>query len=406
MKNYLLNAGELTTLPPGWHNDGDGLALQVSPEGARSWVVKVTIKGSGARPTIGIGGLRDVSLKEARLKRDELRQIARSGRDPRQEARDEAHQDKIIPTFGAFADERMPTFKAGIKSVKTMEKWDRDLGKNADPIRSLRIDKITTAEVLNALLPHMVRAPAMGRELRQRWEKVFSAAIALEVRPRELGNPAALKDNLIHLLPRLAARGKLRGPQPSMPFDQLPAFAPKLRAMRNTTAKALLFTILTCMRTDEARELTWAEIDFDNALITIAGKRMKNDLEAIVPLSAPALAILRDLEANKTCKTYVFAGRKAGQPISSDSMIKLLQRGQLKRPDCTVHGFRSSFRTWGQDETTHEREALEFCLHHIEGEGAERSYKRGQMLKKRRAIMDDWAAFCLPAKPDLRVVAA
>jgi hypothetical protein len=82
------------------------------------------------------------------------------------------------------------------------------------------------------------------------------------------------------------------------------------------------------------------------------------------------------------------------------------------RPSCSirlvrpVHGFRSSLRSWGQDITSHSREALEFCLHHIEGGEAERAYKQGAMLAKRRAVLNDWAAFVLsPPKHALRVVA-
>jgi integrase len=399
-----LNPAKLASLEAGWHNDGGGLALVVTEAGSRSWVMKYTVKGTDQRRTIGLGGLKDVSLKDARIEAEKIRSAAREGRDPKRVLNAEAQDNKVIPTFGAFADERLPTFKTGIKNKKTMEKWDRDLGVNAAPIRSIRIDKITTAEVLAALDPHYKRAPAMARELRGRWERTFSAAIALDHRPAHLGNPAAWKDNLQHLLPKLPPRGKQKGPQPSMPYTELPAFMPILRASRSVAAKALMLVILTVLRTDEVRELVWSEVDLDGAVIHLDKRRMKNNLDAEIPLSPPALALLRDMKTD-AISTYVFPGRKIGQPISEDTMLKYLQAGAANRPDCTVHGFRSSFRSWGDDISEHSREALEFCLHHIEGGEAERAYRQGKMLEKRRAALTDWANYILPGKPTLQLVA-
>lgn len=396
-----LNPAELWKLPKGWHADGGGLALQVDAKGTRSWTIKVQVKG-GKRRTVGLGGLTRVTLKEARQQAEKIRTDARNGIDPKVQRHQDEQAD--IPTFGKFSDERIPQFTAGVKSQKTIEKWNRDLQTHALPIRDLRIDKITTAQVLAMLEPHYARAPSMARELRQRVEKVFSAAIALGHRPREVGNPAVRRDNLEHLLPKVAARGKQRGPQPSMPYEQVPAFVPMLRSAPGIVAKALLLVILTALRTNEARELQWSEVDLDDAVIRLEARRMKNALDAAIPLTRPAVELLRDLQQD-AFSNYVFPGLKPGQPISTDSMLKYLQTGKPNRPDCTVHGFRSSFRSWGDDVSNHSRAALEFCLHHIEGGEAERAYKQGAMLEKRRAALTDWANYILPSKPTLRVVA-
>jgi integrase len=74
--------------------------------------------------------------------------------------------------------------------------------------------------------------------------------------------------------------------------------------------------------------------------------------------------------------------------------------------NATVHGFRSTFRTWGQDETSHPREVLEYCLHHIEGSEAELAYARGDVWAKHKAALKDWETFCNSKKgPKLRLVA-
>jgi integrase len=321
----------------------------------------------------------------------------------------EAEDNKAIPTFGALADEHMPTFISGLKNKKTVEKWYRDLQRYAAPIRDTRVDKVTTSEVLKMLEPHYKRAPAMARELRGRIERVFSVAMVLPsteapYRARALGNPAWLKDNLQHLIPKLPPRGKLKGSQPSMPYSEVPAFMPLLRSSRSTAARALMLVILTALRTDEARELVWGEVDLDAAVIHLDKRRMKNDLDAQVPLSPPAATLLRELKA-EAISEFVFSGRKIGQPISKDTMLKYLQTGAANRPDCTVHGFRSSFRSWGDDISDYPREVLEFCLHHIEGSEAERAYRQGKMLAKRRAALNDWAMYILPSKPNLKLVA-
>jgi integrase len=101
----------------------------------------------------------------------------------------------------------------------------------------------------------------------------------------------------------------------------------------------------------------------------------------------------------------VFPGLKAGTTCSNNAILKLLQQ-DLKRPDVTVHGFRTSFRSWGQNETDHSRECLEFCLHHIEGGEAELAYKRGDMWEKRKAALSAWENFCnTKTAPKLQLVA-
>ena len=406
-KMHDLNPAKLLTLPTGWHNDGGGLALVVTDTGSRSWVMKYTVRGTSQRRTIGLGGLKDVPLKQARIDAEKIRTAAREGRDPKCVIA--AQEEAVVPTFGQLADEHLPRFLADLKSKKTIEKWNRDIKRSATPIRDLRVDKITTSDVLKLLTPHYERAPSMARELRQRLERVFSIAMVLPstgapFRPRALGNPAGLKDNLQHLLPKVPPRGKQKGSMRWMPYAEVPAFMTTLRSSTSMVAKCLMLVILTVLRTDETRELVWSEVDLDAEVIKLDKRRMKNDLDAEIPLSPPALAMLRELKGD-AFSTYVFPGRKIGQPISSHTMLAFLKHGKAKRPDCTVHGFRTSFRSWGDDISEHSRETLESCLHHIEDSDAERAYRQGKMLENRRAALDDWAKYILPGKPTLQLVA-
>jgi hypothetical protein len=100
--------------------------------------------------------------RRRRIEAEKIRSAARRGEDPRRVLNAEADADKAIPTFGAFADERLPIFKTGLKNKKTLAKWDLDLGKRAEKIRDIRIDKVTTAEVLALPAPPRWRANCAG----------------------------------------------------------------------------------------------------------------------------------------------------------------------------------------------------------------------------------------------------
>ena len=120
---------------------------------------------------------------------------------------------------------------------------------------------------------------------------------------------------------------------------------------------------------------------------------MKAAREHRVPLSGRALAILEKLFEAKTGE-FVFAGQRAGKPLSSKAMEMMLRR--LKMEGVTVHGFRSTFRDWAGNETHFPREVAEAALAHVIGDKAEQAYRRGDALEKRRKLMDAWAAFCEP----------
>lgn len=156
-------------------------------------------------------------------------------------------------------------------------------------------------------------------------------------------------------------------------------------------ALAIEFTILTAARTGEVIGATWDEIDLDDAVWTVPAQRMKAKRTHRVPLSARAVAILKKVLKVRT-GDYVFPGRKTGRPLSNMSMEMILRR--MKVEDATMHGFRSSFRDWVGNETDFQREVAEAALAHVVGDAAERSYRRGDALEKRREMMTAWTRYC------------
>jgi integrase len=120
---------------------------------------------------------------------------------------------------------------------------------------------------------------------------------------------------------------------------------------------------------------------------------MKVGKEHRIPLSKRALDILAKLTAARTGR-FVFPGSHPGKPLSNMAMMMLLRR--MRQGELTVHGFRSAFRDWAGNETPFAREIAEAALAHVIGDAAERAYRRGDALEKRRAMMEAWAQWCEP----------
>ena len=165
-----------------------------------------------------------------------------------------------------------------------------------------------------------------------------------------------------------------------------------LRKRYGVAALALEFAILTATRTSETLNAAWSEFDdLAHKLWVIPPERMKGDREHRVPLSDRAIAIVEEMKAAK-CSEFVFPGAKRRKPLSNMAMLTTLRR--MERGDLTTHGFRSTFRTWAAERTNFQREVIEAALAHAIGDKTEAAYQRGDLLAKRRRLMDAWAAYC------------
>ena len=138
--------------------------------------------------------------------------------------------------------------------------------------------------------------------------------------------------------------------------------------------------------------MAWYEVDFEHKLWTVPGERIKAGKEHRVPLSDAAMQLLESLKDTKLVDTdIVFPGTRDHKPLSDITLTAMLRR--MQRDDITVHGFRSSFRDWAAEATDYPQEMAEMALAHIVGNKVEAAYRRGDMLEKRRAMMEAWAAF-------------
>jgi integrase len=385
-----LNPGELKSLPEGEHCDGAGLYLRVTGIGGRSWIVKY--QWAKKQEKMGIGALADVGLSAAREKAKAIRQQARDGINPKLQREQVSASARSAPLFKDFATLICDRAVTGLKGDKSKAKWRRCIDAYCKPLHTIPVNQIGVDDIVNTLLPIWRTKPVAARETRSHLQHIFGAAKALGHIDRNANNPAVWQDNLKHLLPKPPKKGALRGKHKSLPYDEMPDFMVDLRALPAQSARMLEVCILTCVRTIEAIQMRWTQIDWKRGRWVIPGKVMKNGMEADIPLTGSVIAMLREIQNAKWDDTYVFPGLKAGTTCSNNTMLKLL-KVDMKR-NATVHGFRSTFRTWGQNETSIEREALEYCLHHIEGGEAELAYARGDIWQKRNAALAAWEAFC------------
>lgn len=389
-----LSAIALRKLGPGIHADGLNLYLQVTPQGNRSWLLRY--QRDGRSRGMGLGPLHTVTLAQAREKAGAARTLLLAGLDPIEE-RDKARAASRVDaaraiTFKTAAERYIAAHAAGWKSPKHGEQWMATLATYAYPVLgNLPVADVQVGHVMRVLEPVWSTKTETASRVRGRMESVLDWAAARGYRAGE--NPARWRGHLDKLLP---ARAKVQRVKhfAAMPYAEVPVYMRVLARTSGVAALALRFTILTAARTGDTIGARWEEIDRDAALWIIPPERMKAGREHRVPLSAAALDILAAAPRVKGT-AYVFPGARHGRPLSSMAMLECLREKHL---GMTVHGFRSAFRDWAAEGTAHSAEVAEMALAHVIKDKTEAAYRRGELLEKRRALMEDWAAFCAGGK--------
>jgi integrase len=376
--------------PGRWSVGGvDGLALQVTSTGARSWVLRLSA-GAGRRREMGLGSFPSVTLAEARDQARQHRALAQDGIDPiaaRQASRSAAFaEQQAQKTFSEVAAQYIAQHERSWKNAKHQGQWAATLRTYAEPvIGRLLVRDIRPAHVIGVLEPIWTTKTETATRVRSRIELVLDYAAARGY--REGPNPARWKGNLDAALPNASKVAPVRH-HAAIGVKEVPSFMKCLRSQPGVGARALEFAVLTAARSGEVRGATWAEIDLNSALWTIPAARMKSGREHRVPLSKSALNLLRSLPGDRVPQNHVFSGMRGS--LSDMSLTAVLRR---MRVPATAHGFRSTFRDWVAECTDYSREVAEMALSHAIGDKVEAAYRRGDLLDKRVALMGDWSSF-------------
>ncbi|MFC4953128.1 tyrosine-type recombinase/integrase [Acinetobacter puyangensis] len=392
----------------------DGLHLRIV-NNSRAWVLRVVV-GQRAndygelknhRRDIGLGSYPEVSLAEAREKARELKKQIRDGVDPLHEKQQRLNELRIQKqrekTFQECAQIVFANKARELSNAKHATQWASTIETYVFPTLGNRIiGTITKADIASVLEPIWIKKNETAKRIRGRLENIFDYAKAMEYVSGD--NPAAWKGNLEPILGKLKREVKSL---PSLPYTDISKFMQHLQTKGGIAAKALEFAILTACRSGEIFGATWDEINFESKVWTIPKERMKAGKEHQVPLSDPAIAILKSLELNKSLGKYIFVAPRGGMlsDMSITSLIRRMHAEQLEKDDIgyidpkqnriiTTHGFRSTFRDWSADKTEYPREVCEHVLAHKLPDDVEAAYLRGAYLERRKALMADWAKFC------------
>ncbi|WP_065752369.1 tyrosine-type recombinase/integrase [Bradyrhizobium paxllaeri] len=379
---------------PGKYPDGDGLYLVIASATSKNWSYRYW--KDGKQRWLGLGSVKDVSLKDARFARDAARlrvkgdrstpgvDIVQEKRAAREEAK--AVETKVtLPTFEQCAEiyirEHWSTW-----SKKHRSQWPSSLKRYAYPtIGKLTIPEIKPSHVYELLRPIWVEKRETANRVRGRIETII--AKNADVDDTDFRNPAGLTKQLREKLPRRPKRVVRH--HPALPYAEAPQFVTELAAAVGTAATMLRFVILTACRTNEVVEARRSEIDRLSSAWKIPGERMKMNQDHVVPLSAPALAILDEIHDGAEGE-LIFPNPEGGI-FSENAMLAVLDR--MGYGHVTVHGFRSTFATWAEECTDYPDGVREAALAHKYKSETTAAYQRGQKLEKRRALMKDWAQF-------------
>ncbi|MET0106310.1 MAG: integrase arm-type DNA-binding domain-containing protein [Sedimenticola sp.] len=373
---------------PGKHADGNNLYLDIKERGTKSWIFRYQLHGK--RHEMGLGAYPLITLKQARETASDYRKLLSKGTDPKGHRDSQAHISRSgnIWTFDRCSAAYIEDHRTAWKNAKHTSQWTNTLKTYASPtIGKLPVNQVDIELVIKILKPIWTTKPETASRVRQRIEKVLAWAIVH--RHREGPNPATWRGNLDNALPKPSKLKQVKH-HSALPYSQISGFMTGLRKKNSQSAKALQLTILSGCRTSEVLNAKWDEFDLSRKIWTIPADRMKSRREHRVPLSGQVTELLKNMD-KESGSNWLFPGRK-GEPISNMAMLNLLKK-QMGCTDLTVHGFRSTFRDWAAEVSHHPREIAEAALAHVLTNQTEAAYQRGDLLEKRRTMMQEWADF-------------
>lgn len=396
------DTGEGEKLP-----DGAGLRLDVQPSGTGWW--RLRYRFGGKEGMLSLGVYPDVPLSLARQRRDEARALVAAGTDPSaarkadkvaQAAQAEVTRmaDAGLPgpgSFEAVARDWLVTVHQAKVSPGHAERTRIRFEQDAFPWLGRRpIAEIDAPELLATLRRVIARgAIETTHRLKDACGQVFRYGIATGVCTR---NPAT---DLRDALPPVPTRHLSAVVDPKQAGELLRAMGDY--AGHPITRAALALSALLFLRPGELRQMEWAWVDLEGAMVTVPAALMKrrkdekaNGAPHLVPLAPQAVAILRDLHSLTGTGRYVFPSLQTkDRPMSENTVNVALRRMGFDRETATAHGFRAMARTMAAERLGIDPQVIEAQLAHAVGDALGRAYNRTTFAEQRRDLMVKWADY-------------
>ena len=340
---------------------------------------------------MGLGPFPFVSLSQARQRARECHTLIHQGKDPLVERREAASQRKIREEtkFSAIAEMYIEEHKFEWTNKKHASDWASTLKRLAyEKLDGKPLADLTTRDVLDVLKPLWQDKRETGRKLQGRLKLIFAYAKTANLYEGE--NPALWQGHLSNYLGKNLKPYQIKHHR-ALDYKRAPNFYSELLKIETISSRALQFTMLTASRTSEVRAAERIEFNLDKKIWRVPETRMKARKPHIVPLSEDAAVIIeKQLTSNNS--QYLFHSFSPEKPLSNMAMLNLVNK-QLSSYDTTVHGLRSTFRTWAGEETNYSSGLVEFALAHQLDKRVEGAYLRSELVEPRRPLMCDWAGY-------------
>jgi integrase len=379
--------------------DAGGLYLEVSPAGGKLWRLKYRFHGKEKRLALGI--YPGVSLAMARDTPDQARKLLAGGIDPgeHRKATKAARDGLAANTFEVIGREWYAKIAPSLADT-TKEKIIRRLEVDAFPVIGNRpIANLAPADLIRVIERIEQRGSVdIARRVHNYIGRIFRYAVGRGLTPRDPSRDIELRD----ILPPADVRHHASVTDPKEVGGLLRAFEGFTGAF--ATRCALRFAPLVFVRPGELRHAEWTEFDFEKAEWRIPAAKMKMKEQHIVPLSAQALAVLREIQSLTGRGRYVFPSeRGGGRPMSENTVNAALRRLGYAKNEMTGHGFRSTASTL-LHELGLPHAVIERQLAHGERNKVSAAYNFAEHLSERRKMMQTWADYLDKLKPGADVI--
>ncbi|MBA6251787.1 integrase domain-containing protein [Colwellia sp. MB3u-55] len=365
-------------------SDGGGLLLRVKPNGFKTWVFDYYKPHSKSRTTIGFGTYPEVSLADARKKREAARELVAKGVDPK-EHKDDKHREQLLAANHTL--ESVATNWFAIKQTTIAENTAKSLWRKFEnhvfpKLGHRPIDKILAPEAIEALKP-------------------LAAKGNFETTGKIIGHlnnvmNHAVNIGILHHNPLSGIRSAFQ----TAKATNMPTIRPHElgKLMKDISYASIMLTtrcliewqLHTMTRPSESAKAEWSEIDLDNKLWIIPGERMKMRIEHKVPLTPQTIEILERLKPLSGHRKYLFPSyTDHNKHCNTESANKALGRIGYKNK-LVAHGLRALASTT-LNELGHDPDVIESALAHLDKNIVRRAYNRAEYLERRRVLMCYWS---------------
>lgn len=368
--------------------DGGGLYLLITENNSKYWRIDYRRPVSQKYNTLAVGTYPEVTLEQARLKRDEAKKMLANGIDPAEERNSIKNKQKtnLENTFQRYAAEWLKIRELENKvDSETIRKLNKDI---LPFIGKMPVTNLTVEQLERDVTDAIVKRGAL--ESARRIKSIMGMVLKLPLKKRvitynpayDITLPQPIKTNHKAIVNEKELKELL---------VKIWRYCAENPRARKRTELAIKLSAYIYQRPNEVRHLLWESVDFDNQCLSFVASKTHQD--HIVPLSRQVFDILKELEGLRTTSKYVFPSVKTPLESMSEDTIRqaLIRLGFQGRH--TAHGFRATARTILGEEIEYRTDIVEHQLAHTVKDPNGTAYNRTKFLRRRKQLMQLWADY-------------